>query len=531
MDRQNRQPFVKILVKWLIMAKDNYYRVGQAAHELGISSYTVRRLAESGLIPDAEYSGSRWRIPVSAVEQFKRDGVPELPRTIDSDNATTSSKSKDRPPATLLADPSPELVAVAEKAEMSGREVTAAENNLKLKRIRRDEVELEDFHREREKRLQREEEEQLRRDAELFEAEQRDHEKAEVITQRKEFISHWLEYALQQVPQGAPREIEIDVHEEAITALGKLDAGEREYTVKRLMDAAVQRALKGWNIDKNRRAAVEAAIARLPYEMRMYEPWKGRSAKAASAALADVHTGTQAEMESLALDALEPLKTQFNHGERTAKALRGIVIAGASEDEIADARDAVQEALSALPSNSSDRQIQAARDTAVQPIADRVSARLAQEQRQRQRQNVMYSVSYKLPWGISEQDKKDAIGEIEDALDDLGASASERDMETARDGIIAKYKVEYDAKAKKQERKNRKDQLVAYGMQEIFWCAVNILKEHKDEYEQGESAHDIKQRVAEDVEEELREELDGRETEQQVKDMVMEIMLESEGLD
>jgi hypothetical protein len=336
------------------MGKQNFYRCGQSAKELGVSSYKIRRLAESGLIPDAEFNGSQWHIPVSAVERMKKEGIPPLPKVVDVDEAASASANQKERTPTLLAEPSPEMVAVAEQAEMSGRKLTSARNNLELKRVRREEVEIDDYYREREKRLQMEEDEQLRRDAELFEADERTREKAEAIERRKGFISPWLEYALQQVPQGASREVEIDVHEEVIVALGKLDAGEREYTVKRLVDAAVQRGLKAWSVDKNKRAAIDGAISRLPLDMRMYEPWKGKSAKAASAALADVRTGSQAEMESLALDALEPLKTQFNHDERTAKALRGIVIAGATEDEIADARDAAQEALSALPTSSSD---------------------------------------------------------------------------------------------------------------------------------------------------------------------------------
>jgi excisionase family DNA binding protein len=37
------------------------YRTGQSAKVLGISSYRLRRLAESGLIK-AEFSGREWRI-------------------------------------------------------------------------------------------------------------------------------------------------------------------------------------------------------------------------------------------------------------------------------------------------------------------------------------------------------------------------------------------------------------------------------------------------------------------------------------
>jgi hypothetical protein len=416
---------------------------------------------------------------------------------------------------------------------MSGHAVTSAKNKLELKRMRKDEVEIDYYYREREKRLQQEEAEQQRRDEERIQADFLDREKAAAVAQRKQFTSKWLEYALQQIPAGAAREIEIDVHEEVVNALGKLDTGEREHSVERLVDAAVQRGLRGWNVDKNKRAAVQAAIARLPYEMRMYDPWKGRSAKAASAALADIHTGSQDEMESIARDALEPLKNEFDHAERTTKAIRGITIYGATADEIADARDAAQEALSALPSNSSDRQVQTARDAAVKPVADRVSARVALEQHQRRHDNVIRSVSHKLPWGITDRDKKEAIGEIEDALGDLSTGSSEDDMEASCDKVIRKYKAEYDAKNKLEQRKKRKDQLVAYGMAHILWAALDVLKEHRDEYEQGETAYDIKWRVAEDVdvEKELREELDGSETEQEVNDIVMDIVLESEGLD
>jgi hypothetical protein len=36
------------------MAKDIFYRVGQAAKELGTSGYKIRKLAEAGVIADAE---------------------------------------------------------------------------------------------------------------------------------------------------------------------------------------------------------------------------------------------------------------------------------------------------------------------------------------------------------------------------------------------------------------------------------------------------------------------------------------------
>ena len=46
------------------MGKEVLYRVGQAAKDLGVSSYRIRRLCETGLI-SAEFSGHQWEIPES----------------------------------------------------------------------------------------------------------------------------------------------------------------------------------------------------------------------------------------------------------------------------------------------------------------------------------------------------------------------------------------------------------------------------------------------------------------------------------
>jgi hypothetical protein len=113
------------------MAKQNFYRVGQVGKQLGLSSYKIRRLAESGLIPDAEFSGSQWHIPVAAVERMKKEGVPPLPKVVDTDHegGSPSANPKDRAPTTLLAEPSDEMVRAAEEAEMSGRQLTVAKKS------------------------------------------------------------------------------------------------------------------------------------------------------------------------------------------------------------------------------------------------------------------------------------------------------------------------------------------------------------------------------------------------------------------
>jgi hypothetical protein len=199
------------------MAKQNFYRVGQTAKELGASSYKIRRLAESGLIPDAEFSGAQWHIPVVAVERMKSEGIPPLPKVVDTDNegAHPAPNPKERTPTTLLADPSLEMIAVAEEAEMSGRQLTVAKNKLEQNKVRREQTEIEDYFTDRQKRLQEQEAKENRRYEEELEADARRRHKEAAAEKRQAFFSHWLEYALQRKPYNAPNELQIDIHAEA----------------------------------------------------------------------------------------------------------------------------------------------------------------------------------------------------------------------------------------------------------------------------------------------------------------------------
>src|SRR5689334_14789488 len=84
---------------------EGYYRTGQVAEILGISSNDVRRLCEAGLI-EADYTGKQWRIPVSEVERLKRDGVPPIPKTAEVSNAPARIARPNPVSPELLAPPS-----------------------------------------------------------------------------------------------------------------------------------------------------------------------------------------------------------------------------------------------------------------------------------------------------------------------------------------------------------------------------------------------------------------------------------------
>jgi hypothetical protein len=520
------------------MAKLNFYRCGQAAKELGISSYKIRRLAETGLIPDAEFNGAQWHIPVSAIERLKHEGVPALPKVVDIDDEADAplASQKERTTSTLLAPPSDEMVAAAERSEMSVHELKTAQNNLERNKVRREEAEIEDFFGARQRRLQEQEAAENRRYEEQLEANARTQRQQAARDQRQKFTSKWIEYAINKKPSDAPNDVQLDIHEEVLSALAKLDTDEQDSTVRHLVDGAVERSLKSWKSEKAKSAAIkgsiEEAVAQLPHDMRWYDPWKSKAQKIAAEALKDVGAGvSQEHMESMAGAALQPLIQQFERAGKIQQAVNSVHIDGATYDELREGQELVQEALSALPDSSSNRQIKEAAAKALAPLSERVSERISREETERRRKEVLSALSWRLPREISDDDKESALAEIKEALDDLPADASERDMQQACDEIVQEYEEAYKEKArraeKKTERVRAKADLVRYGLSQVWPYAQKMLQEF--DYDHGETAWDINSRVEGEVQKVLEEELDGRETQQEVGRLVREIMREVEG--
>jgi hypothetical protein len=519
------------------MGKQILYRVGQAGKDLGVSSYRIRRLCETGLI-NAEFTGKQWEIPAAEIERLKRDGVPSAPKIVDTEEETSRAPNAKATTA-LLGDPSPEMIAAAEEAEMSGQQLTVAKNKLEQNKVRREQVEIEDYFADRQKRLQEQEAEEIRRYEEELEADARSRDKEAAAQNRQAFFSRWIEYALRRKPYNAPDEVELDIHAEVLTALVKLDANERDFVVQRLVDAAVERGLKTWKAGEVKRHAIEDAISQLPVLMKYDQVWKAQAAKIAREALKDVNVSvSKEEMAALARTALQPLTREFEHAGKIEEAVNSVRVNGANYDELREGQELVREALSNLPSTASNRQIAEAKEKALAPVSARVVERIAREEAerqrkevQRQRERVLSSISWRLPREISDEDEKTAIAEINKALNALPADASERDMEEARDEIVEEYQGAYKEKARRAEKKTEqarnKANLVQYGLSQIHPYAERLLRQF--DYDDGESVWSIGSRVRSEVQKTLEEELNGRETEPEVARIVREVMREIEG--
>jgi hypothetical protein len=190
--------------------KENFFRTGQAAKRLGISSYRVRQLCEAGVIADAELTdGGQWLVPALSVDKLSRDGVPPTPKSIDAAAPAASGNGPGRPARhnqnPLLARPSEDAVDAAEDSFISERKLVADTHKLARMRVRKEGLELQDWFESRDRaKIQRELEEDRRR--EESEVRQIQERRAELAAkEQRQFERKWFAYAVDQKPFDSPR--------------------------------------------------------------------------------------------------------------------------------------------------------------------------------------------------------------------------------------------------------------------------------------------------------------------------------------
>jgi len=292
-----RRKFDKLPDRWHtwrnlfeVLMPDSYYRTGQAAAVLGISSYAIRRLCAAGLV-EAEFTGKQWRIAVSEIERLKREGVPPIPGITD-DNAPRHQ----RPDPPLLAPPSQAVVTAAEES-------LTAEHELKRLKLEREAVELRDFF-------------AARNAAERQRQEQAEREAVEAET-RREWSNRWLAYGLRKGYRELP-ELDPEIAQLVTDTLAGLSPEQPDFVVQRVIDGAISKLLEPHVLRWKRENAVEEACTAysLPYGFRNDPAWSLRARQAALAAVEGLPAGvSQAEMRSAAARAIEPLIAEFEQKE------------------------------------------------------------------------------------------------------------------------------------------------------------------------------------------------------------------------
>lgn len=500
-----------------------FYSTGQAARELGIAQARLRALCQAKAIPAEITEGGQFRISKQDVERFKRDGLPALPRPLPGTNAsgdphTSRSGRNGHGHPALLAEPSEQVVSAAEN-------VVILENEVQALGLRRQKEEGLDWFREREER------EAERQDAQERAACKRAAEE-KTARQLQEWENRWHQFALDLLPRDVPPDAELEVPGHVEEALRKTNTNQPDVVVERLVRAAVETALEPWRHLKKIDQAVEHAINQLPYGARGWSTpteWQLRATQAAHQAIRKLgeHASTS-EIDAAACQAVLSIVREFQHLEQCKEIVKGVwcQILKAQPDERETGEEAVAKALAASPVGLSARELERVRDTALEPIRQRLETRLARErdererdQDKRMRQQLLEWPYVSFPYDLTEEGKAEALKVAREAIGELPFGTPRQALETARDKAIAPI-------LKAHEQRKKKLALIESAMEEIY----PFLKKLAEEWEFDESTSALRDQVKPPIQEQLDDELSGNESIEQVRNRVRRLVREELGI-
>lgn len=488
---------------------EGYWRTTQAAGQLGIPPRQLRKLCEAGLVEAEQTAGGQWRIPMAEVERLKREGVPPAPLTAEAE--TKPKAAQQNGSAVLLAPPSSAVVDAAEQALISENTLKTKRNHVDVRRLEREEAEVNDFFTERERRQAETEEARRQRELEQQAQVQREIHAQKAATARQEWRDEWIGHALRSRPWYAPETVAADIAEQVDVVLEALDPS-RDYSLtRRLVDAAVETVLQPWRKRKEKAAAIEAVLGRLDFNMKYDPVWKSRAQEAAAEAIERLSDGsTQSQMETAGTAAVQPLIREFGHATKCQELASNVwtKLRNETPGDRQDAQDAVRAALSALPIEASQRQIEQARDAAILPIQEaidereegkRVSAAALLDRQMRE--EIISRLGWKLPYGISDKLKSKAEEELRREMDELPQGTPRRELERIRDRVG-------EATKKAHERRQKKEGLIDHAVSEIYRYILKL----ENDFEFDKGAYSLEQEIREPIRKALWEELKGKET-------------------
>jgi hypothetical protein len=138
----------------------------------------------------------------------------------------------------------------------------------------------------------------------------------EARNHRQQWETSWLDYALNSLPSDAPHDLELDVHEVVADLLPKLDAQQPAQLTKRLIQAAIDKALQPWNRRKEIEKITEEAREQLPVQVRSWSStpseWEARAMRAAARAIAQLSDEAPlVEIRAAAVEAGNKVRAEY----------------------------------------------------------------------------------------------------------------------------------------------------------------------------------------------------------------------------
>jgi hypothetical protein len=336
-----------------------YYRSGQAARVWATSPHFVRRLCEARLV-DAERSDSgQWKIPHSEVERIKKEGLPEIPSSVEPDDRKCQEKYS--PPGNSLS------VRARGGAVRSAEAVVVTQSRRNRLEIDQDpektgtwfpepqRVEVETRSREHQAQLDK---------AALARTEQ----------DRIDWHDSWMATALRSLPWEAPPETRLVVRETVTDALAGLGPQHSWQVVDSLVRAAVAKALRPWNQERETARAIQAAQETLPWGAKdSFSPtlWQSRAQETAAAAIRRLPAdSTFAEKLRVGSAAARQVTCDFEDHELRKRILRAAYLWDVAPGERDEAQAAMQKKLEILPVGTSALALEKAREQTLVPFRE-----------------------------------------------------------------------------------------------------------------------------------------------------------------
>jgi hypothetical protein len=196
----------------------------------------------------------------------------------------------------------------------------------------------------------------------------------------------------------------MEVHAMVQEALSVLQPSQPAAITQRLVDAAVHRALGPWTRKQEMERALQAGMNTLPWNVRCGSEHAGSKQHAWDAAVAAVRKVREGasyhEMETAAVQAVQPIIREYEYQEACQRIVGRIYIYDATREEAEAAKEAVRKALAALPIDAAAKQLEKAGETALAPykaaVAMRKEKARLESEKQAQRRAVAWQVDLQL---------------------------------------------------------------------------------------------------------------------------------------
>jgi len=330
--------------------KSGYYRSGQAARVWAISPHLVRRLCEARLIEAERTSSGQWKIPHSEVERIRTEGVPEIPSSIVTDDGEGKPQVDSSWEHNSVTSNSDELETFEDEpvpANEVTRKPTIEYHNegTSLPDLRKTDAEA--LTRQREMSID-------------------SYSHVETKQDRITWHDSWMARALGSLPCEAPQEIRLAIRETVSAVLGNLGPEHSWMVIEPLVNAAVAKALRPWNQERETARAIETVCSSLPYGAKNpFSPtiWQSRAYEAARVAIRKLPPdSTFLDKLRVSSTAIREVTCHFEDDELRNRIVQGAYLYDIAPEEHENAKEAIRKKLESLRPGTSALALQNVRE-------------------------------------------------------------------------------------------------------------------------------------------------------------------------